>query len=65
MWLVVDVCRRLYEDPRDLFRLGPDSELSFAATWIRRFHAAGEQNYVERFIYLWVTFNAWAAQVVP
>ena len=44
----------------------PDSEVwSFARTWIRRFSTANEENYAEKLIYLWVTFNAWAAAVVP
>ena len=55
-----NVCRRLYEAPRDLFRLGPD-DFGFAATWIRRFHAAGNRTTLSG-SYPWVTFNAWAAR---
>ncbi|WP_462326142.1 hypothetical protein [Desulfoplanes sp.] len=36
----------------------------FARSWIRRFKATGEQNAAERLIYLWVTVNAWASQIV-
>lgn len=65
--MLLDVCHRLSEElSSDLSVLGVYSEIwGFVRTWMRRFHATSEQNCVERFIYLWVTFNAWAAQVVP
>lgn len=45
----------------------PDtSELwNFARTWINRFKHTHEGNFAEKFIYLWVTVNAWLSMSVP
>lgn len=37
----------------------------FAKTWIRKFRETHEDNFAEKFIYLWVTVNAWASMCVP
>lgn len=45
---------------------GPDSEFwNFAESWVGRFRSTHETNVAEKFIYLWVTVNAWASVVVP
>lgn len=64
---MLDACRRLSEELlTDISFVPRDSEIwRFAETWMRRFHATSEENHAERLIYLWVTFNAWAAQAVP
>jgi len=43
-----------------------ESELwDFASSWIKRFDETDEKNAAEKFIYLWVTINAWASLSVP
>lgn len=39
--------------------------LRFAETWIKKFKDTHEDNFAEKFIYLWVTVNAWASMCVP
>jgi hypothetical protein len=65
--VLLDACSQLSEElSSDILAVPRDSEIwRFSRTWLRRLRTTSEQNYVERFIYLWVTFNAWAAQVVP
>jgi len=49
-----------------LERIQECSELwNFARSWIRKFLAARTDNASEKFIYLWVTINAWASMSVP
>ncbi|MBE0669052.1 MAG: hypothetical protein IH588_00560 [Anaerolineales bacterium] len=53
------------KDDPDLRRVDPYADIwSFASSWVRRLHGAPEKNVMERFIYLWVTVNAWAAMAV-
>ncbi|MFQ5862181.1 MAG: hypothetical protein ACE5IC_03565 [Candidatus Brocadiales bacterium] len=62
-------CNRLVEMAKDqdgLSRKSLDPELwQFTRTWIERFRTTHEDNYAEKFIYLWVTINAWASMAVP
>jgi len=37
----------------------------FTRSWIRKFEETDVENVAEKFIYLWVTVNAWAAKSVP
>ena len=39
--------------------------LRFAETWIKKFRDTHEDNFAEKFIYLWVTVNAWTSMCVP
>lgn len=54
------------KDSKGLKRLDSYSDLwHFVEMWIRKFHHTNEDNAAEKFIYLWVTVNAWASMVVP
>jgi hypothetical protein len=52
-----------------LNRVEPDSELwTFVSSWMRKFRDRGsneEDPGFERFIFLWVSVNAWASMAVP
>lgn len=39
--------------------------LGFAEKWIKKFQPTDANDFVDRFIYLWITINAWASMCVP
>ncbi|HHT9154980.1 MAG TPA: hypothetical protein ACFYD5_04115 [Candidatus Tripitaka sp. YC43] len=62
-------CKQLIskaEGQGELNRIEQDSELwEFLKFWIIRTRKVDETNVVEKFIYHWISFNAWASQAVP
>lgn len=62
-------CKQLIskaEGQGELNRIEQDSELwEFLKSWIIRTRNVDETNVVEKFIYHWISFNAWASQAVP